>query len=143
MNKKVSYADQYSCRTETIKKENPDFLFLYLGQTDELGGHENGWMSEQYFKCIDNAFSCIEDVYNNITEAYTLIVIADHGGHERRHGEDIPEDMTIPVILYGNSFEGKKEINDVSIKDISVTIAELLNVPKVKEWEGKSLKNID
>ena len=27
-----------------IKEEQPDFLFLYLGETDEKGGHDLGWI---------------------------------------------------------------------------------------------------
>ena len=29
---------------------------------------------------------------------------ADHGGHNRNHGDDVPEDMTIPVVLKGKRF---------------------------------------
>ncbi len=122
-----------------INEENPDFTFLYLGQTDEIGGHGFGWMSEKYLECINNAFSCIKRVYENAYESYNIIIMADHGGHDRTHGEDIKEDMTIPVIMYGKSFEKGKEIGDASILDITPTIATLLNVPYAKEWEGKSL----
>jgi len=122
-----------------INEENPDFTFLYLGQTDEIGGHGYGWMSEKYLGCIDNAFSCIKKVYENIDKNYNIIVIADHGGHERTHGEDIAEDMTIPVIMCGPCFEKGKELSDVSILDIAPTIASMLNAPYAKEWEGKSI----
>ena len=67
-----------------------------------------------------------------------MIVTSDHGGHERTHGEDIPEDMTIPVLFCGPKFEENKALDECSIKDIAVTVADLLEVPKVKEWEGIS-----
>ncbi len=123
-----------------IKEELPDFTFLYLGETDEVGGHDCGWMSEQYLKSVNKAFTCIEKLYNNLPEGYTLIVTADHGGHDRSHGEDIPEDMTIPVLFCGPDFAQGNELPECSIKDIAVTVAELLNVPRVKEWEGVSRK---
>jgi phosphopentomutase len=122
-----------------INAEAPDFLFLYLGETDEVGGHDCGWMSEQYMKSVSKALSCVEKLKSNISDDYTIILLADHGGHERSHGSDCPEDMTIPVLFCGKSFEKGKEISDVSIKDVAVTIAKLLEVPKVKEWEGKAL----
>ena len=122
-----------------IKEEEPDFLFLYLGDTDEAGGHDNGWMSDIYLQVVNNAVGCIEKVYRNLPEGYTMIVIADHGGHDRSHGTDMPEDMTIPVCILGPKFEKGKEIAGTSILDIAPTVAKLLEVPRVKEWEGKEL----
>ncbi|MBQ4157913.1 MAG: alkaline phosphatase family protein [Clostridia bacterium] len=122
-----------------IAKENPDFLFLYLGDTDEAGGHAKGWMSETYLKVVNNAMNCIERVYNSLPEGYTMIVTADHGGHDRSHGTDLPEDMTIPVLITGPKFEKNKKLENVSIKDIAVTVASLLEAPKAREWEGKDL----
>ena len=123
-----------------INEEAPDFLFLYLGETDEVGGHDCGWMSEQYMKSVSKALSCVEKLQNNISEDYTIILCADHGGHDRSHGSDMPEDMTIPVVICGRAFEKNKEITDVSIKDIATTIASLLEVKPAKEWEGKIIK---
>lgn len=119
-----------------IRREEPDFLFLYLGETDEVGGHSVGWMSETYMGSVHKAMGCIEKVYDNLPEGYTLIVTADHGGHGRSHGENIPEDMTIPICFCGPKFEAGKALEGVSIKDIAVTVTKLLEVPKVKEWEG-------
>lgn len=122
-----------------IKREDPDFTFIYLGETDEVGGHSVGWMSETYLGCVNKAFKCIQMVYESLPENYTLIVIADHGGHDRSHGTDKPEDMTIPVMIAGPGFEKDRELENVSIKDISPTVVKLLNVTPVKEWEGKAL----
>ena len=122
-----------------IRDENPDFTFLYLGQTDEIGGHRFGWMTQEYLHYINNAFSCIEKVFNSVDDSYNIIVMADHGGHDRTHGENIKEDMTIPVLLSGPLFEKGKELNDVSILDVAPTVAAILNTPCPDEWEGKSL----
>lgn len=118
-----------------IREEQPDFLFLYLGETDEVG-HDKGWMSEEYLNAIYNAVDCIEKLYQSLPEGYTLIVTADHGGHDRTHGSELKEDMTIPVLFCGPRFLKGKAIENVSIKDIAVTVAALLNVPPVREWEG-------
>lgn len=103
-----------------IQEESPDFLFLYLGDTDEAGGHDNGWMSDIYLQVVNRAMGCIEKVY-------------------RSHGTDTPEDMTIPVCICGPKFAEGKELQGTSILDIAPTVAKLLEVPKVKEWEGKEL----
>lgn len=122
-----------------IQKENPDFTFIYLGETDEVGGHSVGWMSETYLGCVNKAFECIKNIHDGIPENYTLIVVADHGGHDRSHGTDMPEDMTIPVFAEGPSFEKKKALENVSIKDIAPTVAKLLGITPAKEWEGTPL----
>lgn len=122
-----------------INEESPDFLFLYLGETDEVGGHDCGWMSEQYMKSVSKALSCVEKVKNNVSEDYTIILLADHGGHERSHGSEMPEDMTIPICICGRQFPKGKELAEASIKDVAVTVAKLLQVPPAKEWEGKAL----
>lgn len=122
-----------------IGREKPDFLFLYLGETDEVGGHSKGWMSKEYMRSVHKAFTCIEKLSTALPEEYTLIVTADHGGHDRSHGTDMPEDMTIPVFIKGPSFEKGKALENVSIKDIAPTVAKLLNVPFAKEWEGTPL----
>ena len=96
-------------------------------------------MSETYLKSVYKAMDCIEKIYENLPEGYTLITAADHGGHGRSHGTDCPEDMTIPICFCGPRFTKNRAIPDVSIKDIAVTVADLLGVPKGKEWEGVSV----
>ena len=118
-----------------IKQEQPDCLFLYLGQTDEVG-HTYGWMSEQYLTCVYNAWGLIERLYRELPEGYSLITLADHGGHERTHGTESPEDMTIPVCFFGKRFTPNAEIEGVTILDVAPTVAALLEVPPDPEWEG-------
>ncbi|MBQ7637944.1 MAG: alkaline phosphatase family protein [Clostridia bacterium] len=122
-----------------INDEDPDFLFLYLGETDELGGHDTGWMSETYLKVVNNAIGCTEKLYDSISKDYTLILTADHGGHGRGHGSDDPQDMTIPIFIIGPRFEKGKEYPGGSIKDIAPTVTKLLEVRPAKEWEGKPM----
>ena len=120
---------------EYIRAEEPDFLFLYLGETDEVG-HAHGWMGEEYLAAIHNALSCIERVYRALPEGYQMIVLADHGGHGRSHGTDMPEDMTIPLCFVGSRFEAGAKLTGVSIKDVAPTVASLLEVAPAPEWEG-------
>ena len=122
-----------------INEETPDFLFLYLGETDEVGGHDCGWMSEQYMKSVSKALSCVKKLQNSIDDSYNIILLADHGGHDRSHGSDMPEDMTIPIVCCGPAFEKGRKVSGLSIKDVAVTVAKLLEVPPAKEWEGKSI----
>lgn len=121
-----------------IASDSPDFVFLYLGRVD-ADGHNYGWMSEKYMDGIKASWHDIERVTEALPDDYIVIVTADHGGHGRGHGADIPEDMTIPVIIYDKSLKEGTELADVSIKDIAPTITALLGAESASEWEGKNL----
>lgn len=124
---------------EYIKLAKPDFVFLYMVETDEKGGHDSGWMSETYLDYIKHAINNVKKVIDETSEEYTVIVTADHGGHDRIHGTDMIEDMTIPMFFCGDEFEKNKELKGVSILDIAPTIAEIMSLDVPREWEGKSI----
>ena len=124
---------------DCIKELAPDFVFLYMVETDEKGGHDNGWMSDAYLQCIYNAFNNLEDVIEQAGGEYSVIVTADHGGHERAHGTDMKEDMTIPMFFYGKQFQAGRVLENVELLDLAPTIAEILEIQPAREWEGRSL----
>lgn len=124
---------------ERIEKSHPDFVFLYMVETDEKGGHDNGWMSDAYLGYINAAVENIKRVYEAAGDEYTVIVTADHGGHDRSHGTELDEDMTIPMFFIGSEFEAGKELSGVSILDLAPTIADIMSVPAAPEWEGSSV----
>lgn len=123
---------------EYLSKNDVDFTFLYMGYPD-AAGHKNGWMSDAYMKAIKNSWENIKKVVDSLPENYTVIITADHGGHDRTHGTDLPEDTTIPVIIKGEGFQAGRVLENVSIKDIAPTVARLLNTEPDEEWEGTSL----
>ena len=122
-----------------IERDKPDLVFLYMVDTDQMGGHKYGWMSEEYLAVISNAIDNVKKVYERFGDEYTIIITTDHGGHERRHGEDIPEDMTIPMFFIGEEFEAGRVLEGMSILDIAPTVADVMGIPKPDEWEGRSL----
>ena len=122
-----------------IRKSKPDFVFLYMVETDQKGGHMAGWMSQGYLDVVSNAIKNVRRVYEEFGDEYTIVVTADHGGHDRTHGSDMPEDMLIPVIIRGKAFEPGKDLGEISILDIAPTVAKLAGVNPDSEWEGTSL----
>lgn len=130
-------ANQHLCsRTAQFLKENDvDFTFLYLGWTD-AAGHAYGWMSEEYLHAINTTCDRIGELLEQLGNEYTVILTADHGGHDRIHGTTMKEDMTIPMFFCGAPFAENKQIENVGIKDIAPTVAELLGADKAEEWEG-------
>lgn len=121
-----------------ISKTQPDFAFVYLGWSDEAG-HNHGWGSPQYQEAVQSSWRDIDRLMQVLTEDYAVIITADHGGHGRGHGVDIPEDMTIPVILHGMPFSPGEIKEEVSILDLAPTIAALLDTEPDEVWEGRNL----
>jgi predicted AlkP superfamily pyrophosphatase or phosphodiesterase len=140
-----SYSAEHTDRILTmkaldyIKEFSHDFVFLYMVETDEKGGHDNGWMSDIYLQYIHDAIDNVKTVLEQTKGEYTVIVTADHGGHDRTHGSDLDVDMIIPMFFFGRDFEAGKELSGISILDLAPTIADIMQVPAAREWEGKSI----
>lgn len=121
-----------------IAEKRPDLCFLYLGYSDVVG-HAHGWMSPEYLTAVRKSWQCIEKISAGLPEDYSLIVTADHGGHDRIHGTEAPEDMTVPLFCRGAGFKPGEMAENPSILDIAPTVAALLGVAPGREWEGRSL----
>ena len=117
---------------------NPDLVFLYLAEVDEEG-HNRGWMSESYLERISLALDNAKRMIDRFGDEYSVIIMADHGGHDRLHGTDLPEDMTIPLFFIGEEFERGREVEGLTILDLAPTMAKLLGLEPEEEWEGVSL----
>ena len=90
-------------------------------------------------EALENSWQNINKLVDALDEDTCVIITADHGGHDRTHGTDLPEDMIIPVFVLGKDVQDKVDLADANIKDIAPTVAELLGVESDEEWEGKSL----
>jgi len=119
-----------------IREGRYDFTFVYLGTTDSAG-HFFGWMSDEYLDQVHKVDGYVGQILDALTEDGVILLQADHGGHERTHGTDLPEDMTIPWMLYGAGVKpGHTITRPVSLLDTAPTIAHILNIKRPKEWEG-------
>lgn len=122
-----------------IKAEKTDFTFLYLGDTDEKGGHDAGWMSDEYLRRISIAIDNVKRIIEVFGEEYSIIIMSDHGGHDRTHGTLSKEDMTIPFFFYGKDFVAGEIKDKVTLLDIAPTIVKVLGINPIKDWEGSSI----
>lgn len=86
--------------------------------------------------CHISLFYGVEPMRHGIV---SNIITADHGGYDRMHGTDMPEDMTIPMFFIGADFEKNKELKDVSILDIAPTVAAVMGFECEKEWQGRAV----
>ena len=120
-----------------------DFTFLYFALGDSMG-HDYGWLSDEYYWGVDHMLKNLISLIKALPDDYTVIVTADHGGGgdngTHSHGSANVVDMTIPMFIIGDGFEGGKALNfGVSILDIAPTIADILDVTHEHYWVGNSL----
>lgn len=123
-----------------LQEDQPDFAFVYIGTVDTMG-HKAGWMSDEYLRQAERADKNLGIVLAALPESAHVLVQADHGGHDRGHGTDMPEDMTIPWILAGPQVKRGYTIQGaVSLIDSAPTMAHLMGVPAHRDWEGRVIE---
>jgi predicted AlkP superfamily pyrophosphatase or phosphodiesterase len=119
-----------------------DFAFVYLGTVDSAG-HFYGWMSEGYLGQIATVDAALGTLLDALPAEASVLLQSDHGGHDRNHGTDIAEDMTIPWLVAGPGIRRGHAIEaQVSLLDTAPTLARLLGVPPHREWEGRCIDEI-
>ena len=77
-----------------------DLLFVHFPDVD-YAGHAEGWMSPAYLAKVAEADEAIGRLLAVLPAQTTVILTADHGGRDRSHAQDIPENMTVPWIVAG------------------------------------------
>lgn len=109
-------------------------IFAHFPNPDYFG-HNDEWMSEIY---INELYSTDFQVGRILSELDTLgiadetlvIVTSDHGGSGTSHGEDIPEDITIPWIIAGPGVLPETLLEtDVNVADTAATVLWALGLP--------------
>ena len=116
----------------------PDFTFFYQCWADEAG-HKYNWMSKEYLQAVEGCLDNVEKLFNALDEDVTFIVTADHGGHDRSHGTECSEDMTIPLFIRRKGIAPGEITKDLNIIDIAPTVANWLGAEPDTDWDGKNI----
>jgi len=128
---------------ETVRhltSAQPDFTFIYFGALDSFG-HKHGWMSQGYLAQLERTDAAIGTVLDVLSDDTSVLVQSDHGGHDRIHGTDLPQDMTIPWIVAGPGIRRNYEINSpVNLIDTTPTLARAMGITPHPEWEGRCVE---
>jgi predicted AlkP superfamily pyrophosphatase or phosphodiesterase len=119
----------------------PNLLFVHLTDPDRAG-HDTGWMSAAYGRAVARADVAVARMLAAADVAFgagnfSVIVTADHGGHERDHGSDHPLDVTIPWIAWGRGVNAG-ELNGSLVRtvDTASTVLWLLGMSEPSDWQG-------
>jgi predicted AlkP superfamily pyrophosphatase or phosphodiesterase len=77
-----------------------DLLFVHFPDVD-YAGHAEGWLSAAYMAKLAAVDEAIGRLLAALPPQTTVILTADHGGKDRDHGADIPENRIVPWIVAG------------------------------------------
>jgi arylsulfatase A-like enzyme len=131
---------------EYLSTSRPNLLFVHLADPDRAG-HSSGWMSAAYGRAVEASDAAVGRLILAADEAfgkgaYTLIVTADHGGHDFDHGSDDPRDVTIPWIAWGRGVRPGL-LSNISVRtmDTASTVLWLLGVQAPADWSGVPVMN--
>jgi predicted AlkP superfamily pyrophosphatase or phosphodiesterase len=124
-----------------LRQKRPNLCFIHFTDTDDAG-HQCGWGSPEQlsaFEDVDEALGIVLNALDesNMTGRTVVIITADHGGHNKTHGLDIPDDMEIPWIAWGNGVKRNFTITKpVVTYDTAVTALWLLDVRRIDSVDG-------
>lgn len=125
-----------------LKDHQPRLAFIHLTDIDSAG-HASGWGSPEQKEAVKVTDQALGQVWQAIKDAgladsSVMIVTADHGGHDKTHGLDIPDDMIIPWVAWGKGVRKNFTITDkITTYDTAATALWLLDVPLPAEFDGK------
>jgi predicted AlkP superfamily pyrophosphatase or phosphodiesterase len=121
---------------------NPDLCLIHFADPDNAG-HKYGWGSPEQKIAFAESDAALKVVMNAIKASgiegtSVVILTADHGGHDKTHGSDSPEDVNIPWIVWGKGVKkGAVLTGPVSTCDTAATALWLLGQPIPAEFDGK------
>jgi len=111
-------------------------------------GDTAGWMSAGQLAVIGLTDSLIGEIVTALEAkgylTHTLLIItADHGGQETRHGGNSPAEMTVPWLAAGPGVPGGVTLRSkVMVYDTAATALYAFNVPLPPEWDGRPVLEI-
>ena len=125
-----------------ITQSNDDVIFIDFDHVDRAGHiFEFNPKGKRYVNAIEKVDKYVglivesmqkRDGYQN--EDWLIVITSDHGGIKRNHGGQSIHEKTIPIILSGSSFKGKKITRKAYLSDIVPTIFNHFKVEIDSSW---------
>jgi hypothetical protein len=124
------------------RKGNFDLMFVHLPNPD-LTGHAAGWMSEPYLARVAHIDRLFAGLLQALPPDATMIVTADHGGHDLGHGTDTDIDRHIPWMIDGPRIKkGFVLDREIATTDTAATALHLLGLAVAEDAEGRVVDEV-
>lgn len=128
-----------------LSEENPDAVFLYIGQVDETG-HKVGFHPTvpEYIAAIERADALVGKALTAMrqretyeVEEWLVLVTSDHGGQGTGHGggHNVPEILNSFMIVSGPAAQQGRLDQTTYLVDVPVTALAYLGVELEPEWK--------
>ncbi|MER5205924.1 alkaline phosphatase family protein [Streptomyces sp. NPDC002825] len=134
---------------DILRNQNPDVLFVYFGETDEIG-HSYGAASQKYLDAIDvqdgylgRLLAAIQARPTYATERWTVIVATDHGHLDAGgHGGSTIEERRTFVLAQGPGIAAGARPIDTRLVDVAATVFQQLGIVPDPSWglDGKPVQ---
>ena len=120
----------------------PKLIFFYQGQVDSLG-HKYGWGSQQFTNACERVDEGIGRIVDGVKNAgmwndTVFVLVADHGGTEKKHGLANVECFDIPFLVSGEPVRGLRLREPVLLADMAPTIIDILGYQVPECWRGRA-----
>jgi predicted AlkP superfamily pyrophosphatase or phosphodiesterase len=124
-----------------LQKERPNLLFVHFSDADSAG-HGSGWMSAAYGRAVQTTDAALGQLLAAAEETYgagnySVLVTADHGGHDYGHGTKDARDVNIPWIAWGQGVKAGVIDEKIDTYDTAPTVLWLLGVKEPDGWDGE------
>jgi len=130
---------------ELVKERKPNFLFIHFDDVDHAG-HKFGWKTPEYFEAVEMIDGLIGQVLASLDEAgirkQTLVLVtADHGGVEKKHGGTTMAELEIPWIIAGPGVRVGHQIQSaVNTYDTAATLAMVFGIKPPESWIARPVR---
>ena len=123
-------ADGIEKTIEEINKDTKGLIFTNLVDTDMLYGHRNN--IEGYARALEYFDSKLPEIMSKMKENDMLIITGDHGNDPSTPSTDHSREYT-PILVYGKNIKENVNLGIRStFADISATILDMLDLPKLE-----------
>ena len=117
-------------KVEEINKDTKGLIFTNLVDTDMLYGHRNN--IEGYARALEYFDSKLPEIMSKMKENDMLIITGDHGNDPSTPSTDHSREYT-PILVYGKNIKENVNLGIRStFADISATILDMLDLPKLE-----------
>ena len=126
--------------SDYLGERDPDFVMVHLAEVD-LAGHGEGWGSDEQLREITAVDALVGPFLRRARAGsqrpFVAIVTSDHGGHGKTHGSDLPDDVRIPWIAWGDGISAGARIDaPISTVDTAATVLKWLGRGIPPDWQG-------
>lgn len=130
-------ADGIEQTINEIDKETEGLIFTNLVDTDMLYGHRND--IQGYAKALEYFDSKLPEIMKKLKDTDMLIITGDHGNDPSTPSTDHSREYT-PMLILGKDIKENVNLGTrETFADISATILDIFNLPKLKN--GMSFRN--